>query len=116
MMQDKLAGWKGKLLSFQERVILVKFVLNSLPIYNMSIHRWPKRVIKECERIIRNFLWTGDPSQRKQIVLKWNKVCSPIKEGGLGIRRLEVINKALLMKLVSKIQNGTEEWDKKNSS
>ncbi|XP_026459379.1 uncharacterized protein LOC113360042 [Papaver somniferum] len=112
MMQDRLAGWKGKLLSFQERLILVKFVLSSLPIYNMSVYRWPKRVIKECERIIRNFLWTGDLSHRKQVTLKWDKVCSPLSEGGLGIRRLEVVNKALLMNLFWNIQHGTEEMAK----
>ncbi|XP_026378367.1 uncharacterized protein LOC113272784 [Papaver somniferum] len=86
MMKDRLAGWK--------------------------VYRWPKRVIKECERIIRNFLWTGDPSQRKQVTLKWNKVCSPLSEGGLGIIRLEVVNKALIMKLFWKIQHGTEEMSK----
>ncbi|XP_026459810.1 uncharacterized protein LOC113360520 [Papaver somniferum] len=78
-LQDKLAGWKGQLLSFQERLILVKFVLSSIPIYNMSVYKWPARVLKEC---------------------------------GLDIRKLEVINKALLMKLYWKILNGEEEWEK----
>ncbi|XP_026383816.1 uncharacterized protein LOC113279339 [Papaver somniferum] len=73
-----------------------------------KVYRWPKRILKECQRIIKNFLWTDDPSQRKQVTLKWK----PLSEGGLGIRRLEVINKSLLMKLFWKIQNGTEEWDK----
>ncbi|XP_026378820.1 uncharacterized protein LOC113273292 [Papaver somniferum] len=37
MLQENLAGWKGKLLSFQERLILMKFVLCSIPIYNISV-------------------------------------------------------------------------------
>ncbi|XP_026383538.1 uncharacterized protein LOC113279035 [Papaver somniferum] len=78
----------------------------------MLVYKWPSRVIKECERIIRNFVWTGDPSKRKQVTLKWNKVCSPLSEGGLGIRRLEVVNKALIMKLFWKIQQGTNEMVK----
>ncbi|XP_026444568.1 receptor-like protein EIX2 [Papaver somniferum] len=35
-----------------------------------------------------------------------------MEEGGLGIRILEIINKALLMKLVWKIQNSEAEWAK----
>ncbi|XP_026434040.1 uncharacterized protein LOC113331560 [Papaver somniferum] len=71
-----------------------------------------KKVSKESEKIIRNFLWYGDPSARKTITLKWEKTCSPIEEGGLGIRQLEVINRAMLMKLCWKIQNGKNEWAK----
>lgn len=47
---------------------------------------------------------------RKTVTLKWDKVYSPLEEGGLGIRRLDIINKALLMKLVWKVQQGEEVW------
>ncbi|XP_026384454.1 uncharacterized protein LOC113280031 [Papaver somniferum] len=60
MMQKKLAAWKGKLLSFQERLVLIKSVLSSIPVYSMAIYKWPTSVIKICERIMRNFLWLGD--------------------------------------------------------
>lgn len=76
----------------------------------MSIYKWPKSVIRECERIIKNFLWTGDPNIKKLFTLKWEKVCAPLEEVGLGIRSLEVIKRALLMKLVWKIQQVNEEW------
>ncbi|XP_026416712.1 uncharacterized protein LOC113312175 [Papaver somniferum] len=112
MMQENLAGWKGRLLSFQERLILVKFLLCSLSIYTMAVYKWPKTIIKECESIIRNFVWTGDPSTRKVITLKWGSVCSPMDEGGLGLRRLEILNKPLLMKLYWKILNGEDEMSR----
>ncbi|XP_026416700.1 uncharacterized protein LOC113312161 [Papaver somniferum] len=111
-IQASLAGWMGKLLSFQERLILIKHVLSSIPIYSMSVYKWPQRALKDCEQMIRNFLWTGDPSKRKSVVLKLDKVCSPFEEGGLGLRRLEIMNKALLMKLWWKIQNNKEDWAK----
>ncbi|XP_026429974.1 uncharacterized protein LOC113326464 [Papaver somniferum] len=100
LMQNKLATWKGKLLSFNDRLVLIKSVLCSVPIYSMSIYKWPKSLIKICERIIRNFFWSGDSETRKHKILSWKKVCSPYNEGGLGIQRLEVINKALLMKIL----------------
>ncbi|XP_026410456.1 uncharacterized protein LOC113305653 [Papaver somniferum] len=49
---------------------------------------------------------------RKCITLKWEEVCIPEEEGGLGIRILEVINKAMLMKLLWKILNENGEWAK----
>ncbi|XP_026419415.1 uncharacterized protein LOC113315338 [Papaver somniferum] len=109
MIQESLAGWKGRLLSFQERLVLVKFVLCSYPIYSMEVYKWPKTIIKECERIIRNFLWTGDPSTRKVITLKWDSVCTPLDECGLGLRRIEILNKALIMKLYWKLLKGEDE-------
>ncbi|XP_026459894.1 uncharacterized protein LOC113360618 [Papaver somniferum] len=100
MLQKQLAGWIGKLLAFSDRLILVKFVLCNIPIYNMSVYKWPKSMIKKCERIIRNFLWTGDPYVKKLITVKWEEVNAPFVERGLGLRRLEVVNKALLLKLL----------------
>ncbi|XP_026428402.1 uncharacterized protein LOC113324298 [Papaver somniferum] len=92
MMQNMLAGWMGKLLAFSARLTLVKYVLCSMPIYIMSVYKWPKSVILTCERIIRNFLWSGDPNVKKLVTVKWDQVNASIEEGGLGLRRLEVMN------------------------
>ncbi|XP_026383920.1 uncharacterized protein LOC113279438 [Papaver somniferum] len=87
-MQSSLTAWSGRLLNFQARLTLVKHVLCSIPVYNMSIYRWPRKVIAACERIIRNYLWSGNADEQKCVTLKWKKVCSPMEEGGLGIRKL----------------------------
>ncbi|XP_026417052.1 uncharacterized protein LOC113312518 [Papaver somniferum] len=82
---------------------------SSIPIFNMSVYKWPKKVLKDSEKIIRNFLWSGDPSIRKIVTLKWEKTCAPLAEGRLGIKQL---NKSMLMKMCWKIQNGNDEWSK----
>ncbi|XP_026416351.1 uncharacterized protein LOC113311766 [Papaver somniferum] len=46
----------------------------------------------------------------KYTILSWKKVFTPYKEGGLGIPRLEIMNRALLMKMIWKIINSDEEW------
>ncbi|XP_026377791.1 uncharacterized protein LOC113272102 [Papaver somniferum] len=84
MMQEMLASWRGTLLAFPSRLTLVKFVLCRYPIFTISVYKWLKVVIKECERIIRNFLWTGDPAEKKLITVKWEEVNAPISEGGLS--------------------------------
>ncbi|XP_026417291.1 uncharacterized protein LOC113312772 [Papaver somniferum] len=110
ILQKRLATWIGKLLNFQARLTLIKFVLSSIPLYNMSIYRWPKKIILACERILRNFLWSGNADEKKYITIAWDKVCVPLEEGGLGIRKFEDINKALLMKLLWRILKSNEDW------
>ncbi|KAF6159315.1 hypothetical protein GIB67_032086 [Kingdonia uniflora] len=56
-------------------------------------------LIKEGDAIIRNFIWTRDPTKRKGITLRWDKLCEPVKEGGLGIRSLKEVNNAMICKL-----------------
>ena len=48
----------------------------------------------KIEKLQRDFLW-GDSKTR---LLGWDKVCIPIANGGLGIRKLTTFNKALLGK------------------
>ncbi|XP_026416790.1 uncharacterized protein LOC113312247 [Papaver somniferum] len=74
IFQSKLAAWKGRLFSFQDRLVLIKSVLCSVPLYNMAIYRWPTSVIKICEKIMRNFLWSGDSEVRKFKTLSWKKM------------------------------------------
>ncbi|XP_026384787.1 uncharacterized protein LOC113280367 [Papaver somniferum] len=79
---------------------------------NMQLESFPDKylgVMLFSGRVKSTHIW-GDPRSRKLVTLKWEKVCVPFKEGGMGIRSLEVINKALLMKLIWKIQQGNDEW------
>ncbi|XP_026443388.1 uncharacterized protein LOC113343416 [Papaver somniferum] len=44
-IKEQLAGWKGRMLSFQDRVVLVKSVLASYSIHNMAVYKWPRKFI-----------------------------------------------------------------------
>nr|GEW69935.1 RNA-directed DNA polymerase, eukaryota [Tanacetum cinerariifolium] len=51
----RLSSWKLKTLSIGGRLTLLKSVLGSTPIYNMSLFKVPKTVLKSMESIRRNF-------------------------------------------------------------
>lgn len=102
-LRDTLAGWVGRLLFFQARLVLIKSVIASYPIHSMAEYKWPSRIIRDCETAIRNFLWTGDSKTSRCFVVGFDKLCCPFSEGGLGLTRLKVMNKALIMKLWWKI-------------
>ncbi|KAF6133895.1 hypothetical protein GIB67_040659 [Kingdonia uniflora] len=104
------SGWSRKILSFESRIVLVKSILTRLPIYNMAIYKWPIVAIQEGERIIRNFLWSGDPDKQKFVTIKWNKVCKHPSEGGIGIHGLRDFNLSMLMKLGWGFLNAQDPW------
>ncbi|XP_026437049.1 uncharacterized protein LOC113335131 [Papaver somniferum] len=98
-IKNQLSVWKGKLLSFQDKVVLINLVIANYAIHNMAVYKWPRKFVQQAERVIRNFLWSGDAEVARKFVVGYPKVCCPLKEGGLGITSMVVTNKALLMKL-----------------
>ena len=93
-IKRKLAGWKKLYLSKGGRLTLLKSTLSSLPTYFLSLFTIPTHVANKIEKLQRDFLW-GDS---KTHLLSWDKVCLPIANSGLGIRKLTTFNKALLGK------------------
>jgi hypothetical protein len=65
---------------------------------------------KRIEKLQRDFLWGGLKEEFKYHLVNWDKVCSPISEGGLGIRNLRVFNQALLGKWVWHYVHEREAW------
>lgn len=52
----------------------------------VSVFKMPKWVVKELDKIRRDFLWHGVHMDTKKIHLEnWSIVCTPKKLGGLGI-------------------------------
>jgi hypothetical protein len=45
-----------------------------------------------------NIFWQSDENKKKYRLLKWNIICRPKDQGGLGIEVLELKNKCLLRK------------------
>ncbi|GAV92989.1 zf-RVT domain-containing protein, partial [Cephalotus follicularis] len=68
----------------------------SMQTYWSSIFLLPKHTIRQCERVLRGFLWGGQGRGK----VKWADVCKPEMEGGLGIKDMKTWNKALLLKQV----------------
>lgn len=62
------------------------------------------------EKWIRNFIWSGDINKRKLVTVAWNKVCSPLKEGGLGLRSLSKINEGANLKLCWELVQSNMQW------
>nr|GEV35673.1 RNA-directed DNA polymerase, eukaryota, reverse transcriptase zinc-binding domain protein [Tanacetum cinerariifolium] len=93
-------GVKVKTLSIGGRLTLLKSVLGASPIYNMSIYKVPKGVLKTMESIRNSFFNGADPLNKKITWAAWNKVLAAKKNGGLGVSSFHALNHALLLKWV----------------
>lgn len=106
----KLASWKASLLSIAGRVQLVKSVVQSMLIHTMSIYSWPIKILREIEKWIKNFIWSGDVIKRKMVTVAWKKVCTNYDEGGLGTKSLVCLNEASNLKLCWNMLQSEEKW------
>jgi hypothetical protein len=106
----KLSAWKASLLSMAGRVQLVKAVIQSMLLYSITIYSWPVFLIKQVERAVKNFIWSGDVDKRKIVTVAWKKICRPLSQGGLNLRSLSCLNKATNLKLCWSLLQSQSSW------
>jgi hypothetical protein len=97
-MERCLSGWQKLYLSKGGRLTLLRSTLSSLPTYFLSLFTIPISVAHRIEKLQRDFLWGGMGNESTHHLVGWDKVCTPKAKGGLGIRSLVILNKALLGK------------------
>ncbi|GKA86553.1 RNA-directed DNA polymerase, eukaryota [Tanacetum coccineum] len=97
-LKTRLSKWKAKTLSIGGRLTLLKSVLGASPLYNMSIFKVPKGVLKVMESIRSNFFKGASLSEKKISWIAWDKVLASKKKGGLGVSSYFALNRALLLK------------------
>ncbi|KAL0292172.1 UNVERIFIED_CONTAM: Transposon TX1 uncharacterized protein [Sesamum radiatum] len=96
-IDSRIKGWEGVQISFAGRVQLIKSVLISFEVYWAMAFILPKGIIKEMIKRLRTFLWKGT-SDYGYPKVAWEAVCRPIDEGGLGIKDILALNRALMSK------------------
>ncbi|GJW79124.1 auxin efflux carrier [Tanacetum coccineum] len=102
-VQLRIQDWKNKSLSIAGRLQLIHSILGSMHIYWASVFILPTRVLLNIEQLMRQFLWCHGSSGKGKSKVAWEIVCLPKHEGGLGIRRLECFNSALMASHIWKL-------------
>ncbi|XP_026420308.1 uncharacterized protein LOC113316311 [Papaver somniferum] len=67
----RLYGWNRTMMNRAGKIILIKNVLSSLPVYYMSLFVMPVSVAKKLGKIMRNFLWNDKSNKKKMNLVKW---------------------------------------------
>ncbi|GJV28501.1 hypothetical protein Tco_1384949 [Tanacetum coccineum] len=95
-VKKRIFDWKNKFLSLAGRAQLVRSVLASMHVFWALVFILPSHLMLEIEQSMRGFLWCQGKMRKGKAKVAWEDVCLPKYEGGLGIRRLEFFNQALI--------------------
>jgi hypothetical protein len=106
---QKINSWSIKCLSKAGREVMVKYVLQSIPSYVMSIFLLPSSLIDSIEKMLNVFWWGYGGNHARGIHwLSWDKLTVHKKYGGMGFKDLTAFNLAMLGKQGSKFQTHTD--------
>lgn len=93
-IKKKIQSWQANVLSQAGRNILVKSIVSSLSVYNMSVLQLPKETLNSMDKMMRK-LWWG--VKRNFIPLNGVHV-NPLRKGGLVLEKSKENNMAVLGK------------------
>jgi hypothetical protein len=103
--------WTSTSLTYAGRLQLIKSILFSIQVYWSSIFILPGATIKKIESILAAFLWKDTTLSTAGAKVSWSSICYPLQEGGLGIKRLKVWNRAVTIKHIwCLLTNGESIW------
>ena len=90
--------WTGRWLSKGGKEVLSKSILFALLTHVMSTFLLPLEICENLASATAQFWWSSNPPKRGIHWVKWEKVCLPRGEGGIGFRMIHEFNLALLAK------------------
>ncbi|VFQ65925.1 unnamed protein product [Cuscuta campestris] len=103
-------SWYSKTLNQSGRLILIKHVLSSIPLHLIAAHTLPKSVITKLHSMMANFFWGTSSGNNKYHWTKWEDICKPKEEGGLGVRDIRDIQDAYSIKMWWNFRFHNNKW------
>jgi hypothetical protein len=97
-VQKWLEGWKERFLSHVGKEILIKAVVQAIPMYTMGVFKLPKTLCKSLNSTISRFWWGCNNNSHQCSWLSWDKMGASKAQGGIGFKDLETFNSTLLAK------------------
>jgi hypothetical protein len=88
-------SWQGRLMSYEARLELLKACLTSIPIYLMSMIRFPKWAIETINSHMAKFFWDDLEGKHKYHISNWLSIAQKKEHGGLRVPDLRDLNLCL---------------------
>lgn len=84
----KIKGWKSRFLSSIEKEVMIKSVIQALPVYTISCFRLPKDLCQEISKQIASFWWSSGENDRNLPWIAWGKLTKPKEQGAFYVTLL----------------------------
>ena len=91
-------------------LVLIESVLTSISMFMLSFFEIPRGILEKLDYYRSRFFWQTDEHKKKYRLTKWNIICQPRDQGGLGIKDLDIQNQCLLSKWLFKLINEDGVW------
>lgn len=108
----KLSFWKGFTLTHADGILLVRFAIQSILYHSLFVYSWHTSLVKMIKNSYRNFIWYGNVSSRKLVIVDWKKMCQPRENDGLDLRLLIILNNATNLKFGWNLIKSDKNWAK----
>ena len=105
-VEKMINNWSFRWLSKGGKIILIKVVLEAIPVYWMHFSI-PMGIIEKIKKICFKFLWFGNHNSYGLPWTSWKILASPKSLGGWGLKVPVVFAKALAAKNVWNIIHGS---------
>ena len=94
----RFTSWLTKHLINYGRFLLIKHVVQALPIHLLSAITSPFTLIKQIEMLIEDFYWGWKSDKKKYHWAPWKNFSYPIDEGGVGMINIKYVCLAIQYK------------------
>ena len=102
-LEKTLNTWQRRNLTLYGKINIVKTLGISKLIYSASVLPVPDHYIQEINKLIFNFIWAGKPPK-----IKRNTIIGEKKNGGLKMCDFKIVEKALKITWVNRIQDESQ--------
>ena len=69
--ERRIQHWTHRFLSLGGRLVLIKAVLTSMPVYWLALSPIPKSILDKVRKLIFSFLWGSTAEKRKYHLVDW---------------------------------------------
>ena len=97
-LEKRIHSWSHKWLSQADQMVLLKSVLEAIPVYWMSLSWIPKGILDAARKICSRFLWSGKEEVNVTPWVRWERIARPKSMGGWEIKNIHIFSKALSTK------------------
>eukprot|EP00253_Pinus_taeda_P032235 PITA_32235 len=109
--KSKIQAWGYRWLNAAGKLVLIKSVLSSLPLFQFAGLLAPVTILNKMEEFIRRFFWKGGKLNEKKIpLISWETITKPLLKGGLSFKKICQQNVAMAAKTVWRIIAPNPGW------
>jgi hypothetical protein len=94
-IERNLNTWCNKWLSQGSHLVVIKYFLETIPIYWMYLAWRSKGILDNIFQLYYRFIWERNKEKNGMTLVSWRNLVIPKKQGGWGFKSLFLFSKAL---------------------